>query len=816
MPLKSGKEPYSVLGVYPVAVRSRFRIFLALAFTSALGLYLYSYSHRPIPHELARQPVGGVKQSLNWTDDLSQADSPVLPQTGAPIAADAVGAGLPDLINTYTPEELMNLPVLHHTFEDPFDPRNGFRPLRDSHSPWLATSHNGVLLTNKLSRNRFPPANSIDSSRGSSPPPIPIWPSHKLLREKEESLKAPIPKHLIAGLNTSYVWEGRERIKEGNVPKIQWPGFDKPHWETDSDRINRLERQGWVRRGFQHVWEGYKARAWGHDELRPVSGWFEDPFGGWGATLVDCLDTLLIMNLTLEYNYARTHVKAIDWGQIVGEVRGLGYSLSNNPKVSLFETVIRYLGGLLSAYDLSGDKLMLERAEELAEWLLPAFGTSSGVPQTQYEIGSNPLGGNVGRVVTSDIGSLTLEFTRLSQLTSKGFYFDVAHKIIDILDSEQWLSPSRLGTLFPTVIDPDSASMVDANYTFGAMVDSYYEYLIKQHQLLRGTHLQYSRMYTSALNSARTYLIKTYEIESAGGKNLTVIGDSQLGNFRPSLDHLTCFAGATIGLGAQLLHKKEDLNLAMRHTDACVWAYESTKTGVGPDEIFLVDNNDPARWQPVLYKGKKFRELKPEPVQGATLRNPSYLGRPETIEQDKFSSKLLKFYSFQMNFNAKTLKFFYRSVYYMWRITGDQQWQDRGWRMFTSWMEACVTEFGFANLEDVNAWPPMRFDRQQSFVLAETFKYYYLLFSDPDLVSLDDYVFNTEAHPLRIDIPEKPLKTYWNKSDESLDNIFDPPGLEKGKHGYGTFLQQWAQVDLAKLSQEEHQVYNRVMGIERT
>ncbi|OAV93851.1 hypothetical protein PTTG_01658 [Puccinia triticina 1-1 BBBD Race 1] len=785
MPLKSGKEPYA-FGAYPAADRSRFRIFLALAFTSGLGLYLYSYSHRPIPHEMVRRPVEGAKQSLNWTDDLSQADSSRLPHTGASTTEDAVEAGMSNVNNTYTPEELMSLPILHHTFKDPFDRRNGFKPLRDSHTPWQATSPTGAILTNKLSRSRFPPANSIDSSRGSSPPPIPIWPPRNLLREKEESLKTPIPKSLISGLNTSYVWEGRERIKEGNVPKIQWSGFDKTHWETDSDRTNRLERQGWVRRGFQHVWEGYKDRAWGHDELKPVSGSFEDPFGGWGATIVDCIDTLLIMNLTVEYNYARTHVKAIDWAQTVGlrEVKSSG-SLSSNPKVSLFETVIRYLGGLLSAYDLSGDKLMLERAEELAEWLLPAFGTSSGVPETHYKIGSNPLGAKSGRVMTADVGSFTLEFTRLSQLTSKGFYYDVAHKIIDLLDGDQWVSPSRLGTLFPTVIDPDSPGSLNAQYTFGAMVDSYYEYLIKQHQLLRGIDSQYSKMYTSALKSARTYLIQTYEIESAGGKNLTVIGDSQWGNFVPSLNHLTCFSGATIGLGARLLGKKEDLDLALKHADACVWAYESTKTGLGAEEMTLVDTNDSWRWQPVLYKGKIFRELKPEPVRGATLRDPSYLGRPETIE----------------------------SVYYMWRITGDQQWQDRGWRMFTSWMEACVTDFGFANLENVNVWPPRKLDKQESFVLAETFKYYYLLFSDPDLISLDDYVFNTEAHPLRIDIPEKPVKRYWNQPDESLDKIFDPPGLKNGEHGYGTFLQQWARVDLDKLSQAERQVYNRVFGI---
>ncbi|KNZ62638.1 hypothetical protein VP01_1243g2, partial [Puccinia sorghi] len=61
-----------------------------------------------------------------------------------------------------------------------------------------------------------------------------------------------------------------------------------------------------------------------------------------------------------------------------------------------------------------------------------------------------------------------------------------------------------------------------------------------------------------------------------------------------------------------------------------------------------------------------------------------------------------------------------RSVYYMWRITGDQQWQDRGWRMFTSWMEACTTTYGFADLAQVDSWPPQLSDKQESFRKAET------------------------------------------------------------------------------------------------
>ncbi|KAA1128600.1 hypothetical protein PGTUg99_010837 [Puccinia graminis f. sp. tritici] len=491
------------------------------------------------------------------------------------------------------------------------------------------------------------------------------------------------------------------------------------------------------------------------------------------------------MNLTHEYNYARTHVKAIDWSYVVGSHINLD-SIYEGPQISLFEAVIRYLGGLISAYDLSGDDLMLQRAEDLADWLLPAFGTSSGFPVTHYQLGLNPNGKRAGRVVTADVGSLALEFTRLSQLTSKDFYYDNVQKIIDLFDGDQWVSPDRLGTLFPETVDAEDPESLSEKYSMGGMMDSYYEYLIKQHQLLRGRRSQYSKMYTSAIESARAHLIRTYDIESPGGKNFTVIGSVEAGVFTPTLDHLSCFAGAMIGLGAKLLNRKTDLDLALKHTDSCVWAYESTQTGVGPEEAWLLGGNEYTRWKIVNYKGKAFRELHRSQDRGPTVMDSRYIGRPETIE----------------------------SVYYMWRITGDRQWQDRGWRMFTSWMESCVTEFGFASLKDVNRWPPVLSDHQQSFVLAETFKYYYLLFSEPDLISLDEYVLNTEAHPFRLESPGKPAKRYWSKPDESVNKAYEPPGINEGERGYGTFIQQWDRVDLDKISENDLQVYNKVKGID--
>jgi mannosyl-oligosaccharide alpha-1,2-mannosidase len=107
---------------------------------------------------------------------------------------------------------------------------------------------------------------------------------------------------------------------------------------------------------------------------KPISGLAKNPLNGWGATIVDSLSTLLLMNLTSEYSLARTHVRQIDFTLVQNE-QSL-YNKDGEPtNVPVFETIIRYLGGLISAYDLTGgtDELMLERAKELADWLMGAF-----------------------------------------------------------------------------------------------------------------------------------------------------------------------------------------------------------------------------------------------------------------------------------------------------------------------------------------------------------------------------------------------------------------------------------------------------------
>lgn len=158
--------------------------------------------------------------------------------------------------------------------------------------------------------------------------------------------------------------------KPKEIPKLQ-AQFPE---ESTAEQLDRKQKLAVIKEAFEHAWKGYKSSAMGHDEVRPVGGGYRDPFLGWGATLVDSLDTLWIMGLENEFVAALDLVKMID------------FTTSPRKDIPVFETVIRYLGGLLGAYDISGQKyrVLLDKAIELAEVLIGAFDTPNRMPVTFY------------------------------------------------------------------------------------------------------------------------------------------------------------------------------------------------------------------------------------------------------------------------------------------------------------------------------------------------------------------------------------------------------------------------------------------------
>ena len=141
--------------------------------------------------------------------------------------------------------------------------------------------------------------------------------------------------------------------KPKNLPPVQ-AKFEKENIVDKKAREKKLEK---IKKVLLRHWKGYKDNAWEHDELKPVSGGFSDPFAGWRATLVDTLDTLWIMDLKDEFEEA------------VAEVKKINFQTTRRENLPLFEVAIRYMGGLVAAYDISGRKysVLIEKAKDLGE-----------------------------------------------------------------------------------------------------------------------------------------------------------------------------------------------------------------------------------------------------------------------------------------------------------------------------------------------------------------------------------------------------------------------------------------------------------------
>ena len=249
------------------------------------------------------------------------------------------------------------------------------------------------------------------------------------------------------------------------LPKIQHE-FGTENAEAKTIRLKRLRA---VRESFAHTWEGYSKHAWMKDEVAPLSGGYRDSFGGWAATLVDSLDTLWIMGFKQDFQRA------------IKDVAKINFSRPSGDAINVFETTIRYLGGLLAAYDLSGEKMLLEKAKELGETLYFAFDTPNRMPKTPWHWRPAVDGEKqeaTTNMLIAELGSLSLEFTRLSQLTGDMRFFDAISRITDKLCEQQ--NKTQLPGMWPFVVDAKNGNLMHGStFTLGAMSDSLYEYFPK-------------------------------------------------------------------------------------------------------------------------------------------------------------------------------------------------------------------------------------------------------------------------------------------------------------------------------------------------
>lgn len=252
---------------------------------------------------------------------------------------------------------------------------------------------------------------------------------------KKQPEHFPVPKDEIIPLPTG---------KPKSIPTIQYD-FERESAEAKEKRLDRLAK---VKAEMVRGWKGYMTYAKGHDELSPVSKKFRDPFCGWAATLVDALDTLWIMGMKEEFEEALVEVEKIDF--TTSEFRN---------EIPVFETTIRYLGGLVAAYDVSGGKaggydILIEKALELAEILMGVFDTPNRMPILYYNwkpaFASQPKRAQGGSV--AELGSLAMEFTRLAQITKEDKYYDAVARITDAFYEWQERGTSIPG-IFPEHVD---------------------------------------------------------------------------------------------------------------------------------------------------------------------------------------------------------------------------------------------------------------------------------------------------------------------------------------------------------------------------
>lgn len=251
--------------------------------------------------------------------------------------------------------------------------------------------------------------------------------------------------------------------------------------------VDRAALAAEVKAEFLHAWNGYRKHAWGHDDLDPVSrkprDWY--PPAVVYMTPVDALDTMLLMGLKDE---------AADAQKIILDNLKFDHDVS----VQVFEINIRILGGLLTAFEMTGEKRFLTLADDLGRRLLPAFKSATGMPYRYVNLRTGAVRDPVSN--PAEIGTLILEFGTLARHTGQKVYFDVTKRALVELYKRRHPQTGLVGT----TINVETGDWVNTSTSVGAMVDSYYEYLLKCERLFKDAEC--GRMYRDAIAGVHKYL----------------------------------------------------------------------------------------------------------------------------------------------------------------------------------------------------------------------------------------------------------------------------------------------------------------------
>ena len=425
---------------------------------------------------------------------------------------------------------------------------------------------------------------------------------------------------------------------------------------------NKKKLAAEVKAEFLHAWAGYKKYAWGHDDLKPLSkthhDWYAQPLL---MTPVDSLDTMIIMGMDEEAAATRAYI-----------VENL--SFDKDIDVQNFEITIRILGGLITNYQLTGDKRLLSLAEDLGRRLLPVFESPTGMPYRYVNLKTGKVRNAVSN--PAETGTLLLEFGALSKLTGNPVFYDKAKRAL----VETYKRRSKIG-LVGEWINVETGHWTNTDSHVSGAIDSYYEYLLKCAVLFGDQDCK--QMWADSIAAINKYLADEVKTEF---KTELWYGHADMNTGArkdPTFGALDAFFPAVLALSGDLTRAKR-----LQDSSFAMWKH----AGIEP-EVFD-------------YRAKQ-------------IKSPGYPLRPEIIE----------------------------STYYLYHYTKDEKYLRMGAQMWRDFVKHCRTDEGYAALKNVTT--KEKSDSMQSFLFAETFKYFFLLFSPPNTLDFNQVVFNTEAHPIR-------------------------------------------------------------------
>lgn len=438
---------------------------------------------------------------------------------------------------------------------------------------------------------------------------------------------------LANGQNSSLAYE-----------KQRGPGYDYTGFEQDQGK-----RADAVVEMFRIAWNGYQKYAFPNDELRPQNNSFTNSRNGWGCTAFDALDTAIIMQQEDIVNFILDYIPTVDFTKTV---------TPRGSVVSLFETNIRYLGGMLSAYDLlngpfshldvdsSNVEALLTQATSLADTLKFAFNTSSGIPVNWVYIENQTFSDRALTVAgtqtagLAEMGTLVLEWQRLSDLTGNPEYGALAQRAEDY-----WLSPSA--ETWPGLTGGNfSCETGDIIDDFGGWTsgnDSAYEYLPKMYAYDPDRYALYGERFTLAAESTIANVLSSPSTRPDLVIPRTWGPGTQQQNYS---EGLACFVGGSFILGSSVLDRPDWLPYGLDFAEWCANGYRYAASGIGPiiyswDLTMLAE--DVNQNQTELYDRA-----------GWFIPDPAYYSggqAPEAVE----------------------------SWYYAYQMTGEQYWRDVAW-----------------------------------------------------------------------------------------------------------------------------------------